>query len=198
VSYGFVVAVTGDVPEAETTAANSRSEWSEWRVLIAGLVGGVLSGAALGVLWWQLAPRASVAIRPDGARPQGFQPEEYLAADVSFAALALVAGLILTVALAAMRRHHLLGVLVAGLLASAVGTLAMWQVGTGLGSVDIEGLIATTSEEFVVDAPLEVTMPGVFLVWAIGAATVVVVLALGDWLAARALRRGSVKPEGAV
>ena len=77
-----------------------------------------------------------------------------------------------------------LGVLVAGLLASAVGTLAMWQVGTRLGSVDIEGLIATTSEEFVTDAPLE-TMPGVYLVWSISAATVVLVLAIADWLVAR-------------
>jgi hypothetical protein len=103
-------------------------------------------------------------------------------------ALALVAGLVLTVALAVMRRGHLLGVLVAGLLASAVGTLAMWQVGTRLGSVDIEGLIATTSEEFVTDAPLEVTMPGVYLVWSISAATVVLVLAISDWLVARRSR----------
>jgi hypothetical protein len=189
VSYGSGVAMTGDLPEADVAAYSTRSEWSEWRVVITGLVAGALSGAALGVLWWQLAPRATVAIRPDGARPQGFQPEEYLAADVSFAALALVAGLILTVALAATRRHHLLGVLAAGLLASAVGTVAMWQVGTRLGSVDIEGLIATTSEEFVVDAPLEVTMPGVFLVWAIGSATVVLVLAVGDWLAGRTSHR---------
>ena len=55
----------------------------------------------------------------------------------------------------------------------------------GLGSVDIEGLIATTSEEFVTDAPLEVTMPGVYLVWSISAATVVLVLAISDWLVAR-------------
>lgn len=122
---------------------------------------------------------------PGRCQPQGYQPEEYLAADVSFVALALVAGLVLTVALAVMRRGHLLGVLVAGLLASAVGTLAMWQVGTRLGSVDIEGLIATTSEEFVTDAPLEVTMPGVYLVWSISAATVVLVLAISDWLVAR-------------
>ena len=162
-----------------------RPEWSEWSLVIAGVVSGLFSGAALGVLWWRLAPRATVAVRPDGARPEGYQPEEYLAADVSFAAVALVAGLVLTVALAAMRRRHLLGVLVAGLLASAVGTLAMWQVGTRLGSVDIEGLIATTSEEFVTDAPLEVTMPGVYLVWSISAATVVLVLAIADWLVAR-------------
>ena len=162
-----------------------RPEWSEWSLVISGVVSGLLSGAALGVLWWRLAPRATVAVRPDGASPQGYQPEEYLAADVSFVALALVAGLVLTVALAVMRRGHLLGVLVAGLLASAVGTLAMWQVGTRLGSVDLEGRSATTSEESGTDAPLEVTMPGVYLVWSISAATVVLVLAISDWLVAR-------------
>lgn len=160
-------------------------------MILAGLIVGLASGAALGVLWWRLAPRVPIVIQPDGSRPQGFQPEEYLAADVSFAALALAAGIIVTIALAAMRRQHLLGVLSAGLIASALGTLAMWQVGTRLGSVDIEGLIATTEQEFVVDAPLEVTMPGVYLVWAIGSASVVLLLALGDWLASLRSRRSS-------
>lgn len=167
-----------------------RPERPERSVIVAGLIVGALSGLALGVVWWRLAPRASVVVRPDGVRPQGFQPEEYLAADVSFAALAVVAGVVLTIALAAMRRHHLVGVLVAGLLASGVGTVAMWQVGTRLGSVDIEGLIATTEEEFVVQGPLEVTMPGVFLMWAIASAGVVVVLAVGDWLVGRSRSDG--------
>ncbi len=158
----------------------------ERSVIAAGLIVGVLAGAALGVLWWRLAPRAVVVVRPEGSRPQDFQPEEFLAADVSFAALALVAGVIVTIGLATMRRQHLVGVLVAGLVSSVLGTIAMWQVGTRLGSVDIEGLIATTDEEFIVDAPLAVTMPGVFLVWAIASTAVVVALALGDWLAAMA------------
>lgn len=160
-----------------------RAERPERAVLLAGVIMGIVGGAALGVLWWRLAPRVPIVVQPDGTRPQGFQPEEYLAADISFAAIAVVAGVIITIGLAAMRRHHLLGVLAAGLLASAVGTVVMWQVGIRLGSVDIEGLIATTEDEFVVDAPLTVTMPGVFLVWAIASAIVVVVLALGDWLA---------------
>lgn len=171
------------LPLPQDSPRAQRPDRPERAVLVAGAIMGVLGGAALGVLWWALAPRVPIVIQPDGTRPQGFQPEEYLAADISFAAIAVVAGIIVTVGLAAMRRHHLLGVLGAGLLASALGTVAMWQVGTRLGSVDIEGLIATTDEEFIVDAPLMVTMPGVFLVWAIAAAVVVAVLALGDWLA---------------
>ena len=168
---------------ASARGARARAERPERAVVVAGIISGLLGGAALGVLWWRLAPRVPIVIQPDGSRPQGFQPEEYLAADIAFAALALVAGVVLTIALAAMRRQHLLGVLGAGLIASVLGTFAMWQVGTRLGSVDIEGLIATTEEEFVVDAPLSVTMPGVLLVWAIGSAVVVVVLAFADYLA---------------
>lgn len=168
---------------SDPTIAKQRGPERALRSLvIAGAIVGLLSGAALGVLWWRLAPRVPIVIQPDGSRPQGFQPEEYLAADIAFAAIALVAGVILTIALAAMRRQHLLGVLTAGLVASALGTAAMWQVGTRLGSVDIEGLVATTDVEFVVDAPLDVTMPGVYLVWAIASATVVAVLALSDLL----------------
>lgn len=180
--YRLRVQIRDGQPPARAKAV--RPERPERSVVFAGLLVGALSGAALGVLWWQLAPRASVVVRPDGVRPQGFQPEEYLAADVSFAALALVAGIIVTIGLAAMRRQHLVGVLFAGVLAGIAGTLAMWQVGTRLGSVDIEGLIATTQEEFVTQAPLEVTMPGVYLVWAIAAAAVVAALAIGDWFAA--------------
>ncbi len=65
-------------------------------VVSAGLVIGALAGAALGVLWWRLAPRVPVVVSDASARPDGFQPEGYLAADVAFMALAIVAGLIVT------------------------------------------------------------------------------------------------------
>ena len=158
-------------------------------VIVAGLIVGLVSGAALGVLWWALAPRVPVVVRPGVTFPEGYQPEGFLAADVAFGILALVAGVAITIGLAYMRREHLLSVLVAALLASGVGTAAMWFVGTRLGSVDIEGLVATTTEDVVVDAPLEVSMPVMFLVWAIASAGVVTVLALSDWIAETRARR---------
>jgi hypothetical protein len=159
-------------------------------VLLAGLIVGLVSGLALGVLWWQLAPKVPLLVRPDtGAYPEGFQPEGFVAQDVTFAALAFVAGIAVTIGLAYMRRENLGVVLVAALLASAVGTVAMWFVGTHLGSVDIEGLVATTREDTVVDAPLKVSMPAMYLVWAIAAALVVTVLALSDWLGGRIAAR---------
>jgi hypothetical protein len=147
---------------------------------------GLVSGAALGVVWWKMAPRVPVIVRPEsGAYPEGFQPEGYLAADVTFAILGLIAGLAITIGLAYMRRDHLPSVLAASLAASVVGPAAMWFVGTRLGSVDIEGLVATTHADVVVDAPLTVSMPAVYLVWAIASALVVTVLALSDWLRER-------------
>lgn len=149
-------------------------------VVAAGLIFGLVIGAGLGVLWWRLVPRVPLVIRPDGPVPQGFQPEGYAASDVIFALLGLVAGVALTVGLARMRREHLLSVLAAALLGAAVGTTAMWWVGSRLGSVDIEGLVATTQVETVVDGPLQVTLPAAFLTWGLGSAIVVTILALAD------------------
>jgi hypothetical protein len=158
-------------------------------VILAGLITGLLAGAGLGVMWAALAPRVPLVVGPGLSYPQGYQPEGYLAADLAFGVLALVAGVLVTIGLAYMRREHLFSVLVAGILAGVVGTFAMWFVGTRLGSVDIEGLVATTTEELVVDAPLEVTLAGMFLMWPIAASVVVTILALSDWLSGR--RRGT-------
>jgi hypothetical protein len=164
-------------------------------VVVAGLAVGAVSGAALGVVWWALAPRVPLVVRPGVSYPESYQPEGFLAADAAFGALAIVAGVAITIGLANMRRDHLASVLLAALLASAVGTTAMWFVGTRLGSVDIEGLSATTAEDLVVDAPLTVSMPGMFVMWALASAVVVTVLALTDWVAeVRRARRAQRPP----
>jgi hypothetical protein len=164
-------------------------------VIVAGLIVGAVSGIALGVVWWQLAPRVPLVIRQGVSFPEAYQPEGYLAADVAFGALAVVAGVAITIGLANMRREHLLSVLLAALLASAVGTAAMWFVGTRLGSVDIAGLTATTETDLVVDAPLKVSMQGMFVMWALASAVVVTILALGDWINEVRSARGQADPD---
>jgi hypothetical protein len=160
-------------------------------VIIAGVIVGLVSGLALGVVWWRLAPRVPLVVQPGGTFPQGYQPEGYLAADAAFGALAVIAGVAITIGLANMRREHLFSVLIAGLLSGIIGTAAMWWVGTRLGSVDIQGLSATTTTDLVVDAPLKVAMPGMFLLWPIASALVVTILALSDWISeVRFARRG--------
>lgn len=152
-------------------------------VVIAGLVVSLFSGLALGVVWWQLAPKVPLVVRPGVSFPEGYQPQGYIAASATFGLLALIAGVAITIGLANMRRDDLTTVLVTGVLTGVLGTAAMWFVGTHLGSVDIEGLVATTETDLVVNAPLEVTLYGVFVMWPLGSAIVVTILALTDWLA---------------
>lgn len=155
-------------------------------VVAAAVVIGVLAGAALGVVWWRLAPRAALVVGPDSVAPEQYQPREWLAADVTFAAIAILAGIVATIALARMRRGHLLTVLASAILAGAIGSAVMAFVGQRLGSVDIEGLQATlATDPAVVEGPLEVTMPAVLLTWPVTAAAVVTAVAFGDWLAER-------------
>ena len=151
-------------------------------VIVAGVIVGFVSGAALGVLWAALAPRVPVVVGESGAVPDDFQPEQYFASDVAFGLLGVVAGVAIAIGLAYMRREHLFSVLVAALLAGGLGTAAMWFVGTRLGSVDIEGLQATTTQEIVVDGPLEVSLGAMFVMWPLASAIVITFLALGDWL----------------
>jgi xanthine/uracil permease len=146
-------------------------------VFAAGVIVAVVIGSALGVLWWRLAPRVPLLLRPNGDPWPGYQPEGYIGADVAFGALGLMAGVLVTIGLVRMRREQLLSVLIVSVLTGVVGSAAMWFVGTRLGSVDIEGLIATTTEDLTVDAPLVVTLPGVYVVWPLAAALVVTLVA---------------------
>lgn len=158
-------------------------------VFAAALIIAVLVGGALGVLWWRLAPRVPVLLRPDVDPWPGYQPEEYIGADVAFGVLGLIAGLLITIGLVRMRREHMMMVLVASVLTGVVGSAVMWFVGTRLGSVDIEGLAATTTQDLTVDAPLRVTLPGVALVWPLVAALTVTLVAARDvWQGARSVR----------
>jgi hypothetical protein len=70
----------------------------------------------------------------------------------------------------------------------------MWFVGTRLGSVDIEGLIATSTESITVDAPLVVTLPGVYVVWPLVAALIVTLVASSDVWTVRPWRSSQDSP----
>ena len=151
-------------------------------VLIAGLISAVVIGAALGVVWWKLAPRVSVIVKEGETWPANYQPNEYLGADVAFGALALLAGLGVTIALIYMRREHLISTLASSVLSGFVGSALMWFIGTRLGGVDIAGLSGT--EEVVVEAPLQLTLPAMVMIWPLTAAVVISVVAAADWFSA--------------
>lgn len=151
--------------------------------LIAGLVVGVIAGAALGVVWWRLAPRVPIVVKPNQAFPEGFQPSGYIAADVAYGALAILAGVLVVVGLLAIRRYHLLPALAGAIVAGVIGSVLMWQVGTLLGHANLEELASSTNIETVVDAPLVLRLTGLLLLWPITSAVVITVVAAWDWVA---------------
>jgi predicted membrane protein len=132
-------------------------------------------------MWWALAPRVSVVITPDRVFPENFQPQEYFAANIAFGAIGATAGVLMAIGLVSMRREHLLASLIAALASAVVGTCAMWWVGSHLGFVDLASLDIPDST--VIDAPLEVTLPAMFLMWSLGSSLVILIMAIGDFLA---------------
>lgn len=151
--------------------------------ILAGLVIGVISGAALGVVWWRLAPRVPMVVRPNQSFPEGFQPSGYIAADVAYAALAVIAGVLVVVGLLAIRRYHLLPALIGSILAGIIGSILMWVIGVWLGHANLEELAATTNVETVVDAPLTLRLTGLVLLWPTTSALVITAVAAWDWIA---------------
>jgi len=176
-----------DVVESKRNEAPVRRR-KALTVFVTGLIAGLLSGAALGVLWWALAPRVSVVIFPDRVVPEGFQPQEYFSANIAFGALGALAGVLVAIGLVSMRGEHVLASLAAALASSVVGTWAMWWVGSHLGFVDLENLKMPDST--VLDGPLEVTLPAMFLMWPLGSSMVILMMALGDVFADRKRQRG--------
>lgn len=155
-------------------------------VFITGVIAGVLSGAALGVMWWALAPRVSVVVTPDRVFPESFQPQEYFAANIAFGTLGVIAGVLMAIGLVSMRREHLLASLAAALASSIVGTFSMFWVGSHLGFVDLAGVDIPDST--VLDAPLEITLPAMLLMWPLGSSLVILMMSIGDYLALRKRR----------
>jgi len=147
-------------------------------VILAGVIFGLGIGLALGVLWWRLSPRVEFVV--ESGQFVDFETKGFLAPDVAFGALAIVAGLLVTIGLARMRREHLILVLIAAILSGAIGSLAMWWVGRSLGKVDIAGLAGT--QTVLSETSLELHLGAMLLAWPIVAAAVVTVLALEDWL----------------
>ncbi len=174
----LVDATSGVAPERRRKAVT---------VFITGVIAGALSGAALGVLWWALAPRVSVVVTPDRVFPESFQPQEYLAANIAFGALGALAGVLMAIGLVSMRREHLLASMAAALASSVVGTFSMFWVGSHLGFVDSVGVDVPDST--VLDAPLEITLPAMLLMWPLGSSLVILIMSIGDYLAQRKHRR---------
>lgn len=107
------------------------------------VLGCVLLGAPVGLLWAAVTPRPEVVIAAGGqarlADPAG---QEFIAADGLFLALVLVAGLVCGLAAWALARRHglgvVLGLVIGGLLAAEVARRSGELVDEGLARSAVE------------------------------------------------------------
>jgi len=149
-------------------------------------------GAAGGVLWWWSAPRVVLQVINGQAFPVGYQPGGFIADDGIAAVLCVCGGLVIGVLALVVQRiptkeysRATLGALTVAVIASFVGAVVLWFIGTSLGRVDVAEQIAIVGEGGEFDSALRLRMPGVLLLWPLFAALVVAVVAVSDWIADR-------------
>jgi hypothetical protein len=160
------------------------------RVAALAVLGCLGLGLALGVAWAVLAPRVPLVVAGGTAVPDEYQPGGYIADDGVYALLAVVAGLLVAAVVQSVARRPLL-TLVTGVIGGLVGATAMWWVGTRLGRVDVATTVASSADGAVFDAPLELRMPGLLLLWPAAAAALATSAALVAWWSGRRGREPS-------
>lgn len=167
-----------------------------WGALAVGAVSSIALGALLGLLWERLAPRVALVVAGDGKPyPEGYQPEEFMSDDGIAAILCVLGGLLIGACVALIARRmsspdqamRWSAIVVVPL--GALGTAALWFVGTHLGSFDLNEVVLASDVGDAVTAPLRLRMPGVLVLWPAASALVVFFVAVGDWLADRSRRR---------
>lgn len=133
--------------------------------------GVVLLGALLGPLWWWLAPRPEVVVRPDGGVFTGAS-ETVFAGEGYFVVITALAGLVtgyatymLQFSLARLRFQDLRLVgLVAGALGSVAATMLVLWIGVALDSSAREAVLAADPGDTVV-AVLQLQATAFLVVW---------------------------------
>lgn len=125
-----------------------------------------LAGLPVGVTWWLLAPLSLVEKRADGLyRAGGEGDESAVAADGWFAAVTLVAGIVVALVVYVRTRPGRVGPLVALVVGGVLGGVVAWQLGHLLGPGDLESTAAGLRVGARFHGPLDVTAYGVLLAW---------------------------------
>jgi hypothetical protein len=138
-----------------------------------------VAGGALGVLWHFVAPTVRVLNAGQNGIVVGDpSPEEYIAADGSFALLGAGFGLLAAVAAWMLLRRHrgpwLVGGVTAGTLAAAV---VAWQAGRLIGRSAFQWWVETSTPNATYQAPPDLHAYGTLLVPAFAAAIVLTLMA---------------------
>jgi len=126
----------------------------------------VLVALPVGLVWWLLAPLTLVEKRSDGLyRVGGEGDESAVAADGWFAAITLVAGIVVALVVYLRTRPGRVVPLVALVVGGVLGSLAAWQLGHLLGPGALQATAAGLPRGARFHGPLDVSAYGVLLAW---------------------------------
>lgn len=129
----------------------------------------VLLGAPAGLLWAGVAPRVLVVLSADGASLADPESSAFLSADLAFAVLALVLGLLCGTGAWLLARRHgpgaVLGLLAGGLLAA----LAAKQTGEQVGRDAFDALVHDAAARGTFQAPVRLRAHELLVAWPVGA-----------------------------
>jgi hypothetical protein len=147
------------------------------RVVAETVLISVALGPAVGVVWWLVAPEVSVGVRGGQSVLIAAEARNLFGVDVSFAAVGVVAGLLLGAVMFTRHREHQTAVLAGLVLGGVVGSLVAWQVGSTLGPGPLGERTDGAADGVTLTIPLDLEATGVLLFWPITAVVATLVLA---------------------
>ncbi|MFJ8583290.1 DUF2567 domain-containing protein [Streptomyces sp. NPDC093595] len=160
-------------PSAASKAADDASPdvATELRQGAVVLLGVMVAGVALGLLWLWLAPRIPLISDGKAVFLKETEGESAVGADGTFTLLALALGaLSAAVVFWCTRRHGGIAVVVGLALGGLLGSLLGWGIGTLLGPThDVVAHARAVGQGVVFDAPLELGAHGALLAWPVAA-----------------------------
>lgn len=168
------------VEETESTGTTEpTSVGPRWDLVALSLLACLVAGAVTGVVWWLVAPLPEYQVLEGRVLLPEVETETAVAADGWFALCAAAAGLLSAVAVflrvRAARISALIGLTLGGLLASVVA----WWVGITLGPASVMEEAKGVADGDLFSGPLEISAPGVLLIWSLTSLIVYFALAAG-------------------
>ena len=140
----------------------------------------VLVALPVGLVWWLLAPLTLVEKRSDGLyRVGGEGDESAVAADGWFAAITVVAGILVALVVYLRTRPGRVVPLVALVVGGVLGSLTAWQLGHLLGPGALRATAAGLPRGATFHGPLAVSAYGVLMAWPMAAVITYFAVAAG-------------------
>lgn len=119
----------------------------------------LVTGAAVGLLWWWLAPRVPVVRYGEAVYPENAEGQQAIAADGTFLLAGLAVGAVAGAVVFLLRRRGGIGVVLGVAAGAALGAWLAWRLGVWLepGQAEWEATARATAEGEPFDARLELS-----------------------------------------